>query len=86
MKCPESEGEVGISEAHFRRKEGHMTNIYLTDSDEEAIANFDKDHEELRNKTIEHVKDKVRKDCLKKGSRIQCHLSPQYFTGIDGHG
>ena len=31
-------------------KEGHMTNIYLTDSDEEAIVDFVKDHEELYEK------------------------------------
>ena len=36
-----------------------MTKIYLTVSDEEAIADFVKDHEELCNKTNEHFKDKV---------------------------
>ena len=41
-----------------------MANINLTDSDEEAIVNFVKDHEELYNKTNEHFKDKARKDCL----------------------
>ena len=41
-----------------------MTNIYLTESDEEAIVDFVQDHEELYNKTNEHFKDKARKDCL----------------------
>ena len=41
-----------------------MTNIYLTDSDEEAIVDFMKDHKELYNKTNEHFKDKARKECL----------------------
>ena len=41
-----------------------MTNIYLTDSDEEAVVDFVKDHEELHHKTNEHFKDKSRKDCL----------------------
>ena len=32
-----------------------MTNIYLTDSDNEAIVDFVRDHEELYNKTSEPV-------------------------------
>ena len=43
-------------------KKGHMTNIYLTDSDEEAIVDLVKDHEELYDKTNEHFKDKARKE------------------------
>ena len=45
-------------------QKGHITNIYLTDSDEEAIVDFVKDHKELNNKTSEHFKDKERKECL----------------------
>ena len=41
-----------------------MTNIYLTDSDEDAIVDFVKDHEELYDKTSEHFKDKARKEFL----------------------
>ena len=40
-------GEVGRSQAHSRHKKRHMTNIYLTDLDEEAIVDFVKDHKEL---------------------------------------
>ena len=36
-----------------------MTNVYLTNSDEAAIVDFVKDHEELFNKTKEHFKDKA---------------------------
>ena len=46
------------------RKKGHMANICLTDSDEEAIVDFVKDHGELYDKTNENLKDKARKDCL----------------------
>ena len=42
----------------------HMANIYLTNSEEEAIVDFAKDHEELYNKMHKHLKDKARKDCL----------------------
>ena len=41
-----------------------MTNIYLMDSDEEAIEDFVKDHEELYDNTNEHFKDTARKECL----------------------
>ena len=42
-----------------------MTNIYLINSDEEAIVDFVKDHEELCNKTNnKYFKDKSRKECL----------------------
>ena len=33
-----------------------MTNIYLTDSDKEAIARFVKDHEELYDKPMRSLK------------------------------
>ena len=41
-----------------------MTNIYLLVSEEEEIVDFVKDDEELYDKTNEHFKDKVRKECL----------------------
>ena len=37
----------GISQSQSRHKKGHMVNIYWTDSDEEAIVFFVKDHGEL---------------------------------------
>ena len=56
--------EVGTSQSHSRQKKGHMTNIYLTDSDEEAVTDFVKNHEELYDKTNLHFKDKARKKCF----------------------
>ena len=41
-----------------------MINIYLTDSNEEAIVDFVKDHKELYDKTNEHFKEKARQECL----------------------
>ena len=55
-------GEVGLSQSRY--KKGHMTNIYLTDLDEETIVDFEMDHEEFYGKTNEHFKDKARKECL----------------------
>ena len=47
----EDGGELFTSQSHSRHKQVHMTNIYLTDSDEEAIVDFVKDHEELYDKS-----------------------------------
>ena len=52
-----------------------MMNIYLTESDEEAIVDFDKDHKELC-KTNAHFQNKVRKDCLKE----KVHQQPQALS------
>ena len=42
----------------------HDQHICLTDSDEVAVVDFVKDHEELYDKTNEHFKDKARKKYL----------------------
>ena len=39
----------GVEPSQLCYKKGHMTNVYLTDSDKEAIVDFVKDHEELYN-------------------------------------
>ena len=44
--------DAGTSQSQY--KKGHMTNIYLTDSDQEVIVDFVKDHKELYNKINEH--------------------------------
>ena len=60
----EGEREAGISQSQSRQKKGHMANFYITDSDEEAIVDFVKSHEGLYDKTNEHFKDQVIKNCL----------------------
>ena len=40
----------------------YMMNIYFRDL--EAIVDFFKNHEKLYNKTNEHFRDKVKKECL----------------------
>ena len=47
-----------------RQKKGHMTNIYLADSEKGGSCGLAKDHEELYNKTNEYFKDQARKECL----------------------
>ena len=51
-------------QSQSRHKEGHMRNLYLTDSDKKTVVDFVEDHEELYNKINENFKDKVKKDCL----------------------
>ena len=58
----EGGGEVGTSQLQSKHKMGHMTNIYLMDSNEEAVVDFVKNQEELYYKTNE--KFKARKECL----------------------
>ena len=41
--CTEAGGEAGTAQSHSRHKKQHTTNIFLTDSDEEAVVDFVKD-------------------------------------------
>ena len=46
-------GEASASaQCQSRNKKGHMMKIYLSDSDEEAIVDFVKDHKEIYDKTM----------------------------------
>ena len=47
-----------------RQKKGQMKSIFLSDSDEEAILEFVKQHEELYDKTNDSFKDKQKKERL----------------------
>ena len=46
----EGGGKVGTSQSQSTYKKGHMTYKHLTNSDEEVIVDFVKDHEELYDK------------------------------------
>ena len=66
----DTETEAGVEactsqSSHSRYMKGHMTKIYLTDSDDKAIVNFVKVHKELYDKTNDHFKDKAREECLR---------------------
>ena len=49
-------------------QEGQMTNIYLPDSDEEAIVNFGKDHEELYVKPTNTLLTRPGRNAFRRGS------------------
>ena len=57
-------GQKEVTPSQSGYKKGHITNLFLTDSDEETIVDFVKDHEELYDKTSEQIKDKARKEFL----------------------
>ena len=64
---------MGTSQSQSLHKKGHRM-TFLTDSDEEAIVDFVKDHEELYDKTNEQFKDKARKNCLWEGFASSCNI------------
>ena len=67
--------KTATSQSHSIHKKGHMTNIYLTDLDEETIMDFVKFQEELYDKTNEHFMDKPSKECLLERFTKKCKLS-----------
>ena len=61
-------------DGNSRYKKKHMTNIYLTNKDKEAIVDFVKDPNELYDKTNDHFMDKARKKCLCERFAKSCNL------------
>ena len=58
--------DTDVESTQSRQKKGQMKSIFLSDSDEEAIMEFVKLHEELFNydKTNDNFKDKQKKERL----------------------
>ena len=56
--------DTDVESTPSRRKKGQMKSIFLSDSDEEAIVEFVKQHKELYDKTNDSFKDKQKKERL----------------------
>ena len=56
--------DTDVESTQSRQKKGQMKSIFLSDSDEEAIMDFVKQHEELYDKTNNSFKDKQKKEQL----------------------
>ena len=56
--------DTDVESTQSRQKKGQMKSIFLSDSDEEAIVEFIKQHEELYDKTNDSFKDKQKKETL----------------------
>ena len=56
--------DTDVESSQSRKKKGQMKSIFLSDSDEEAIVELDKQHEELYDKTNDSFKDKQKKERL----------------------
>ena len=56
--------DTDVESSHSRQKKGQIKSIFLSDSDEEAIVEFVKQHEELYDKTNDSFKDKQKKEGL----------------------
>ena len=56
--------DTDVESTQSRQKKGQMKSIFLSDSDEETIVEFVKQHEELYDKTNDNFKDKQKKERL----------------------
>ena len=56
--------DTDVESTQSRQKKAQMKSIFLSDSDEEAIVEFVKQHEELYDKTNVSFKDKQKKERL----------------------
>ena len=61
MKCTQRVEERPVTSQSQSMQ--HATNIYIMDSDEEAIVDIIKDHEGALQQDHENFKNKARKDC-----------------------
>ena len=56
--------DTDVESTQSRKNKGQMKSNFLTDSDEEAIVEFVKQHKELYDKTNNNFKDKQKKETL----------------------
>ena len=54
--------DTDVESTQSRQKKGQMKSIFLSDSDEEAIPEFVRQHEELYDETNDSFKDKQKKE------------------------
>ena len=58
----QTDTDTDVESTQSRQKKGHMKSIFLSNSDEEAIVEFVKQHKELYDKTNDSFKDKQKKE------------------------
>ena len=63
-KRARTDTDTDVESTQSRQKKGQIKSIFLSDSDEEAIVEFIKQHEELYDKTNDSFKDKQKKEIL----------------------
>ena len=63
-KRARTDTDTDVESTQSRQKKGQMKSIFLSDSDEEAIVEFVKQHAELYDKTNNSFKDKQKKETL----------------------
>ena len=76
--------EVGTSWSHSRQMKGHMTYIYLTDLDEEAIVNFVKEKKEVYDKINKHFKSRPGRNACWRGlsTSVSCLSRCARLAGV----
>ena len=60
----QTDTDTDVESTQYRQKKGQMKSIFLSDSDEEAIMEFIKLHEEQYDKTNDSFRDKQKKERL----------------------
>ena len=73
-KRARTDTDTGAESTQSRQKKGQMKSIFLSDSDEDAIVEFVKQHEELYDKTNNSFKDKQKKERLWEQLAATTHL------------
>ena len=63
-KRVQTDMDTDVKSTQSRQKQGQMKSIFLSDSDEEAIVEFIKQHKELYDKSNDSFKDKQKKEGL----------------------
>ena len=63
-KRVQTDMDTDVESTQSRQKKGQMKSIFWSDSDEEAICEFVKQHEELYDKTNDSLKDQQKKQRL----------------------
>ena len=74
-KRPRTDTDTAVESTQSRQKKGQMKFIFLSDSNEEAIVEFVKQHKELYDRTNDKFKDKQRKEGLWEGLAASKNLS-----------
>ena len=74
--------DTDVESTQSRKKKGQMKSIFLSDSDEEAIMEFVKQHNELYDKTDNSFKDKQKKERLWETLTIYQELTCQHSQEV----
>ena len=71
--------DTDVESPQSKHKKGQMKSIFLSDSDEEAIVEFVKQHQELYDETNHSFKDKQKKELLSATRNLPIKTVKKWF-------